>query len=213
MKTSIIDWMIDLVFPKNCSRCGQEGHYFCLIKKEPKPIIEFYSRLKKGWHLDGLMAATSYDNEPVRQAVHWLKYDRVADVATDLGKWMVNQLGVFINTDAVIVPVPLHKKRLVYRGFNQANLLTMAFEQAGWEAVEALIRHKNNSPQVELKRSERSLNIVNVFGPSKSINRVNAKIVFLLDDVATTGSTLNAAAKMLKKHGARKVFGLVAARD
>lgn len=209
----MIEWLLDLIFPKVCSSCGSEGHYFCAPTSKSKPIIEFYPRPKRGWYLDGLIAAAPYHDQSLRQAIHTLKYERVPEVAKQLGEWMVASLRSRIDPNGVIVPVPLHPRRLIFRGFNQATLLAQPFALAGFEVVEALERRIDTVPQVELKRSKRAANVAAAFSPTSRVRELRQKAVFLLDDVATTGNTLNAAAKVLKAAGAKKVFGLVVARD
>lgn len=206
----LISLILDLVFPKICSRCGGEGHYLCSETQPSKPLVEFFSARKRGWYLDGIIAAYSYTNEPVRQAIHRMKYNRIPELATVLGQELKNQAGGLFDLSGIVVPVPLHRKRLAERGFNQAALIAT---QLPFSLIEALIRTRSTSPQIDLKRPQRRLNMIDAFGPSPAINEVTRKTVFVVDDVATTGATLNACAKVLKAHGAAHVFGLVVARD
>lgn len=206
-----ISLFLDLVFPKICFRCGLEGHYFCSLSRPPKPLHEYFTKPKRGWYLNGLIAVYSYENETIRQAIHAMKYNGVKEIAQVLGAELYRQVGDLINLQGVVVPVPLHSARLRRRGFNQAALI--ASQMPGFPVIQALERKFSTRPQIELKRSERQDNIKDAFGPSSVIDEIKKKTVFLVDDVATTGATLNACAKILKRHGAAHVFGVVLARD
>lgn len=112
-----------------------------------------------------------------------------------------------------ILPIPLHNKRLVSRGYNQALELArgVAWVLKRTSALDhsALVRTKNNPPQVGLPLHERKKNVKNIFKVSQE---VKGKSLLLVDDVCTTGSTLHEATKALLKAGAREVHILVAAR-
>ncbi|MGH2581999.1 MAG: ComF family protein [Anaerolineales bacterium] len=111
-----------------------------------------------------------------------------------------------------VVPVPLAETRQAERGFNQAELLARAFANLAELPVlgEALRRNRDTVSQVGLNPTERSENLRDAF--SAKTNLVNKKDVLLLDDVLTTGATIDAAARALKQAGANKVYGLTLAR-
>ena len=114
--------------------------------------------------------------------------------------------------DNLIVPVPLSKKRLRWRGFNQAEILAQSF--AGHYGLEIngrdLVRLKHKKPQTKLSEAERLLNLKNCFiWRGADLGRRN---IILIDDVVTTGATLNECAKALKSAGAGEVWGLVVAK-
>ena len=110
----------------------------------------------------------------------------------------------------LIVPVPLHPKRLKQRGFNQALLLARAFPEVPL-GREAVVRVRHTVPQVELKPKERRDNVKGAFAvPDPAL--VKGKNVLLLDDVYTTGATVRECAKVLRRAGARRVDVLTVAR-
>lgn len=205
-----LNWLLDLIFPKLCTNCGKEGHYFCDINYKSEPSVEYF-KPKRGWYLDGILSGADYNTDFIAQAIQTMKYHRIPEIAKDLGNWLNQRLGGRIAPTAILIPVPLHPARATQRGFNQALLVAQSFGR--WPVVEALRRRVNTIPQVELSRSKRRTNVAQVFAPTPAIAQVVDEVVVLIDDVITTGSTLNSAAKVLKKHGARKVFGLVVARD
>jgi ComF family protein len=121
----------------------------------------------------------------------------------------------------LIIPVPLHPKRLRWRGFNQAELLAKYLGEnmtPGFSLPvlsDVLIRQKNTTTQMKIKNySERQKNMEGAFGINKENNNlIRSKNILLVDDVATTGSTLFECARILKKSGAASVFGIVVARQ
>lgn len=113
--------------------------------------------------------------------------------------------------DWLVVPIPLHVRRLRERGFNQS--LEMArgiVRYSGRLAPEALIRHVETAPQVELSAQERQKNVRGAFVAERSI--VSGKQILLVDDIMTTGGTLEAATRALRRAGAAIVDILVLAR-
>jgi ComF family protein len=115
----------------------------------------------------------------------------------------------------VVIPLPLHKNRKRIRGFNQAELIAVGFISAVSSSrlilePNLLVRTKNTKPQVELSGEERRQNIVGAFAVSDP-NVVKNKTILLVDDVKTTGATLEEAARVLKEAGAKRVWAMTAA--
>ena len=120
--------------------------------------------------------------------------------------------GLDLNDIDILVPVPLHRKSKSRRGFNQSELLiTELLRRLDREvSVNNLVRIQNTRSQIILSREERIKNVTNAFQVKNPELFVN-KNVLLVDDVCTTGSTLNECARSLKSAGAQKVYGLVLA--
>jgi ComF family protein len=149
---------------------------------------------------------------PVRSALHRLKYRR--DVA--LGDALAAHLAGYVRALAwpidTVVPVPLGAGRLKERGYNQISLIARPLALSlGWSyAPGALTRVRETKSQVGLTKRERH---ENVHGAFRTVGmRVNGRVVLLMDDVATTGSTLSSCADALYRAGARDVFSLTVAR-
>ncbi|TSD05218.1 MAG: phosphoribosyltransferase [Parcubacteria group bacterium Athens0714_12] len=168
--------------------------------------------------LDGILIASSYENILLNKSIKIFKYNFAFDLSRPLGKILINFLRQFDlseKDDFLIVPIPLHKKRFSWRGFNQSELLA---EEIGTffkikTAAGILKRIKNTKPQTKLKRKERQKNVKNIFSISFSLPQETLyKKIILIDDVTTTGSTLREAAKILKKAGFKNVWGLVLAK-
>ncbi len=115
--------------------------------------------------------------------------------------------------DFVLVSIPLHKKKLKQRGFNQAEEIAKELSENLKLPVfnNILIKTKQTPAQVELEKGEREKNIKNVFLCQEPESMINKKIL-LVDDIFTTGSTMEECARILKDAGAKEVRGVVVAR-
>lgn len=219
---------IELLKKQACPICGNESKggarcFNCRNKSELDGVISAAAY----WN-PGNRDAEETKNGLVKKAVHVFKYRFVKDLSKLLAELMIGQLknrqivkkpalipfGPDIENDKIIVPVPLHPKRLRWRGFNQAELLAKNLADYFKLPMEnsALIRKRNNIPQVEVKdRRERMENIKDAFDCIRP-EAVKGKTIILIDDVCTTSATLSECAKVLKKSGAREVWGAVVAR-
>jgi ComF family protein len=231
--------LLDFLFPKRCISCGKIGSYICpdcfvKINTIDTPICPACSRpaiyglthpgCKKPHTLDGLVCLFSYTG-PVRKAIKKLKFDSLFDLAPDLFALAQEEIeenellyNFLVNDRPLVTPVPLHWYRERQRGFNQATLLASAVaEKWGLKfSGEFLIRDKYTKPQVMLKKEERKENIKGVFRVSESFSPnilvFQYPSVLLVDDVWTTGATMRECGRVLKRTGAKKVWGLALAR-
>ena len=167
----------------------------------------------------------------LRDIIHALKYDRRRSIAPRLSKMMASQGGAVLTGADLVVPVPLHRRRLRERGFNQADDLARGL---GVPVGRVLRRVRATLPQVDLPAERRRHNVRDAFvlrrtsgpfdlpsplhsfvdafeGPTAR-RSVQERIVVLVDDVATTGATLEACARVLKAAGAGEIRALTAAR-
>jgi len=220
--------LVNLLFPKKCLACGKDEKYVCagcLGKvKAPKAVCPeclkasidgaVHAKCLKPQGLDGFTSLWEYDGV-IRKAILALKYRFAYEIADELGLCSMRAVGGFtLPKDAVLVPVPLYWLRKNWRGFNQSEMVGKAVAQKlGWEfAPDLLVRRQMKIPQTELKRDERLQNAQGVFVVSRNIDVSQYRCIVLFDDVWTTGSTLKEAAKVLKKAGAKKVWGLTLAK-
>jgi ComF family protein len=155
----------------------------------------------------------------IEQAIYALKYRGMHQVATPLGDWMAHTVGVHRETalmfgsNPLIVPVPLHPSRLRERDYNQAALLARRIAIASAMPLEesALIRVRRTGSQVKTHtRTERLDNMRGAFETPRTASVADRDIV-LIDDVYTTGATLEDCARALKEAGARSVSAIVLA--
>jgi ComF family protein len=160
------------------------------------------------------IAAFSYGGA-IARAITRLKYERRPDLARPLGDLLWRAVGPHARAlrGALVVPVPLHGKRLAERGFNQSALLAhrLAARLGSPWAPLALGRVRDTPRQATLDRSERSRNVRGAFRARAAISR-EPRLVLLVDDVTTTGATLAACAHALRDAGAASVATAVLAR-
>jgi ComF family protein len=220
---------LDLFFPRWCIGCGKEGDYICracceLLPAITPPICPGCGRPQSQGILcddcrdtpapiDGIRAPFIFEGI-VRQAVHELKYRNLRALAPTMAGWLYDYLVENPIPADVLVPVPLHQKRLRDRGYNQSALLAIELGKlSGLPVAEkGLIRRHYAAPQARSAGiNERQKNVADAF--SCPDNRFQEKRVLLIDDVSTSGATLNACAASLKVGGVAQVWGLVMALE
>ncbi len=173
------------------------------------------------WYVDIARALFVYEGQG-REALHQFKYGRRRGLARFFGRELargagdLNRLGALFNWEfgeepELAVPLPLHWWKSFLRQFNQSELMLKFYAPALGLPVSTgvLARGRNTRSQVGLTEPQRFANVRNAFRvPSRARKRVSGKRILLLDDLVTTGATLNAAARALKRAGARKVYAL-----
>jgi ComF family protein len=158
-----------------------------------------------------LLALWSYE-EPLDAVIQALKFRRLDYLGRHLGEAIAARWSEEIAEADLVVPVPLHWRRRLSRGYNQAERIARAVaRRAGLPLVSALARRRVTPPQTSLGREERKANLRSAFRIRRAACIQERRIV-LVDDVATTGATLEAAAAVLKKNGAAAVLAVVAGR-
>ena len=219
--------LLNLFFPPQCASCKTEGAFLCKecrIQFKIKPISQKRKKSSKlirpnYQYLNGVIYATEYGKSTQLQAaISQFKYKFTRELTTEFTSLITQKLSELqmVNRKSFfLVPVPLHKKRLAYRGFNQSDLLANGIANSFRQKAEVqfiLRRIKNTSQQAKLSKEERHKNLEGAFQLGQKIDSLKEKICFLVDDVCTTGSTLEACAKVLKEAGVKKVYGLVIAK-
>jgi competence protein ComFC len=229
---------LDTLFPISCISCNKPGEWLCqkcfskinLKNEQVCPYCEkkitpdgrtcFDCRKKYG--LDGLLVASTYQNKIVSHAIHLYKYRFVEDFFCSLGNIM---LKVIKNSELplpdLIIPIPLHPRRLRWRGFNQSEMLAEHLSQKiapGFPIAlknDIIERARYTQPQMKIRnQSQRKKNIENAFRVARNkMKSLKNKRILLVDDITTTGATLFECARTLKKSGAREVFAVVIARQ
>lgn len=164
--------------------------------------------------LTGLIVAAKYE-EPLPTIIHEMKYNSLKGLLEPLGKILIDTLNkVKLRGSFLVVPVPLHFLRKRFRGFNQAEELgKIVAEKFDWEIINAIKKKWTFRRQVQLSGAKRRQKIKGKFNLDPLFGaEIKGRRILLVDDVATTGTTLNECAKVLKKAGAREIWGLVLAR-
>jgi ComF family protein len=223
--------LLDLLFPKSCLECGKYGIYICpeCLSKVPlaknvclgcfRPSVDGKTHFKcrKKLLADCLFSLWKYQGV-VRKAILKLKYKFAYDIADELARKFISGLGgeVLLPSSAVLIPVPLHRLRENWRGFNQAeNIGEIISQKMGWKfQPNVLQRYKFTKTQVGLKRKQRLANVRGVFRvvPKEAFNLDRKENIVIFDDVFTTGSTIKEAGKVFKRLGFEDVWTLTLAR-
>jgi ComF family protein len=225
--SNIIWKFLDLIYPPTCCNCGKVGFYLCPDCLSQIRIIhdkvciycgELISRtdicLKCKKQKPKYKALRSWGifKGPLRKVIHSLKYQRnlgLGDYFAHFMSQVLNDQGWIVD---IIVPVPLNKERLKERGYNQAEILSKPLAALVNKPYrpKSISRIKNTSTQVGLSLKERRQNVKDAFWADKQ--EILGKNIFIIDDVATTGSTLDACALALTNAGAKEIYGLTLAR-
>lgn len=202
--------ILDLLFPKECLGCGLEKIWLC---DSCFNRIKIENKLLAGYnYLDGVWAAASFKDSLVQKAIHLLKYQYVKELVPVLGQLLFQPVNYLPDNNWLLLPVPLHRKKLLARGFNQAELLAQEVSlKTNWPIItDVLYRKKNNQAQVNLSQIVRRENVKDIF-LIKDGSLIKNRDIILVDDVVTTGATLEECAKVLKSNGARLVVGIAIA--
>lgn len=170
--------------------------------------------------LSGLMVASEYKNPAIKNLIWHLKYNSVKDIGNPLAAIMTDFL---VNADlldyfhdSLVVPVPMQASRRRYRGFNQAAVIgKFLAHNLQLEYVPILAKTKKTDRQVDLEKKKRLENLINAFdfAPEFDPLKLSGRSILLVDDVATTGATLNECAKILRLYNPSEIWGLVVARN
>lgn len=245
-------FVLDTFFPQFCLGCSREGSLICDDCLSLVPITDYQycpfchspnRVMGKGkcsshrqMQLDGLFAATSYQEPLVKKLITSLKYKPYTKTLAEPLAYLIiayfalsENRAIFRDVEnSLLVPVPLSRSKQKERGFNQAELL--AEELSRFFKIPLLnnnlVKIKKTQSQTELKKEERAKNIQGAFAvkpfparprPGREGQKehltVQGKKIFLVDDVFTTGATMEECARVLKQAGAREVWGITVARE
>lgn len=226
----VTDGLLDLFFPPACAICQAPPatelpiceRCLAALTRLPDPVCaqcrafvpEPHTRCVRGHRRQpAIVWATGLFDDYYRELVHTFKFDR----RLDCGMFLAQRLSEMVREDDRsaqidwVVPVPLHPARQRERGFNQSSFLAAPIAEAIGKPLndQALRRIRNTSTQTALDYRQRRANVAGAFAPEEAA--VGDMNILLVDDVMTTGATLAECAAVLRKAGARGVFGAVSA--
>ena len=213
--------LLNFFFPLQCVNCGR------LLAADNKDRVcgDCWSRIVYlnrpidiRLSLEEIWSVGVYD-EVLKELIHQFKYKQKKYLANPLGKLLVDFVEEYLREERFdyIVPIPLEKTRQKKRGYNQAELLARILGEAINKPIltNLVRRRKKTKPQFGLNKEERFENLSGAFEISESVKEdvttIAEKTVLLLDDLATTGATLDECAKVLKRAGVSEVYALVLA--
>lgn len=224
------DFTLNLLYPPKCVACKDTSSNFCAQCRTKINYIKYPLCPTCGYpkshqsepcrqcnhnplsHLTAIRSAALFEDDPLKLAIHKLKYKNLHSLASELAKLLEACLLQHPLPIDVIVPVPLHPSRHKERGYNQATVLAKSLSRLIKKPVDdkTLKRRKKTRSQMTLKAADRQENVANAFVCLS--NRLEDKNILLIDDVCTTGATLDACAQALKFARAGNIYGLTLAR-
>lgn len=224
--------ILDMFFPRFCVGCGKLGSFMCLTCLKtvehilPNESICPQCKLRaidgfthpgcrKKLGMDGLVSFFHYRGV-IKKSVKEIKYRFISTLVDEVisisSKEQREHIRNVVDENTIIVPIPLHRERKRFRGFNQAEVIAKSLSKTlliPYNA-EVLVRIKNTSSQTSFHhRIDRLTNMKGVFNLNQPITHSS---VLLVDDVFTTGATMKEATKVLKASGVKRVFGVTIAR-
>jgi len=220
-------FFLDLLFPINCVACRAPADWLC-----PKCFSKLKFNEKKYSlltpYITKTLIAGDYEDKLLSQLIKQLKFHNLAPLGPILGRflcafWNFKKpafLKLWPVEKILVLPIPLSKKRQRARGFNQAEIIAQVFSETfHYELNRDLKRIKHRPAQSSLDEQQRAKNIKDVFvWPEKDsrgrplANFLVNRPLILVDDIITTGATLNEAARVLKAAGAKEIYALVLAK-
>ncbi len=207
-------WLKDLLFPRFCVNCREEGVWLCdkcveVIVKTEKLSSEKQNLVAP--HLDGVTALFHYGDKNISKLIGMLKYNSLVELRKDFKKIILTTDFELPYKDFVLMAIPLHPRRQRERGFNQAMILAEGFaEKLNFKINTDLHRSTYTTQQAKLSAVDRKVNLSDAFIFGNKEDSVPEKVL-LVDDVFTTGATMSECAKALKDRGVKVVWGLALA--
>ena len=220
----LLERIISVYAPLTCLGCGFEGAIICeaCLAGLPPALSQCghcndatrlgrtCSKCRLQSHLVSVNAATPYEGL-AKDLVWRLKFARAQAAADAMAAIMVSRYGSMVAPDVLIVPVPTATKRVRGRGYDQAVLIAKAFARRSGRRYTSLLIRRGTQEQIGASKTQRRAQLHGVFRV-KDVNVVRGSRILLIDDVVTTGSTLETAAEILATAGARSVGALVFAQ-
>ncbi len=205
--------IISFLFPPLCLHCRREGVWLCPAAQEE---IESLTVLKNPLSIDcvdRVICRGEYDAPVLGTIIQKVKYDFLTAPA-EIFPSLLEPLRFELNgvaKDTVIVPIPLHWRRRLSRGFNQSELIAKALSSTtGIPVMNLLQRHRATTPQVKLNSQDRITNVVGAFR-GRPVAKMPREVI-LVDDVITTGSTIKECAAVLRAAGVQKISAVALAK-
>jgi len=241
LKEKISQFFLELFFPSFCLGCKKEGTYLCQDCKSTLEISEYtYCLCGKNplrippttnsgkcqrcqpKKLAGLYFALPYKEKALtRKLIHQFKYEPyIKNLANTISDIIIEHLALTGRADkkiwenSVLIPIPMERKKMKERGYNQSEELAKELSKTLSIPIisDTLVKIKKTLPQMTLSAKDRAENLKGAFA-IKNPEQIQGKKVFLVDDVYTTGSTMEECANVLRTYEAKQVWGIVLARE
>lgn len=211
----MIENLLDILFPKICLNCGKYGkNYLCSSCFDKMDLrFKIFPISKKSYNF--LIYLGKYKEE-IRKRLLEFKFYNKAYINEYFLEFLIKDKNIcdFLNKFDIIIPVPMHKDKKLRRGYNQTEIFAKNLSKklnVGYED-DVLIKFKENKTQSLLLPNDRTKNVKDVFRIKNSFKLKNKNII-LVDDIFTTGATVNVCSSLLKKSGASEIIILVIAKS
>ncbi len=230
----LIKLIKDIISPKKCYSCNKEWHFlckncfkkiykykpYCYICKNINNNFIIHKFCKNKFYLDKIIVLTRYKDKIIKKllqdAKFYWKKDIFEDFAIYLSKLLQENEKIQRKRNYIIIPIPMYFLKKVFKGYNQTDILAKNI----WDILQIKVKYnvikkiKNTRQQSKLTKKERIINLQNAFKINKKqIDNIDNKKVILIDDIVSTGTTLNEVAKTLKENWIKNIIWLAIASD
>ena len=241
MKKQVKNFLVELMFPSFCLGCRKEGELlcqdckaildiseydYCLCNKDPLRLPAGLNNDKcqrcKSKNLSGLYSALPYNEKALtKRIIHNFKYEPyIKNLSKTISSIILEHFDLTNkNTEdfwqnSVLIPIPMDKNKVKRRGYNQSEEIAKEISKHTQSPVltDILFKIKPTEPQMKLSKEERENNLKGTF-IAKNLEKIKNKKIFLIDDVYTTGSTMEECASVLRTGRTNQIFGIVFARE
>ncbi len=208
----MFDFVMETIFPTYCLSCGKRNDFIC-----PKCLAKI--QVSDRENIENAFSVFNYQDPIIKKAIWKIKYHNQKKLAEELGKILyefskenIYEIREFAKGQKIlIVPVPIHKKKKAERGYNQAEKIAKGFCSEDKDNIfeyrnDIIYKTKNSKAQAQIhNRKIRLKNTKDSFSCNPNI-KIKNRTIILLDDVITTGGTINEIRKQLKKHKPKKIY-------
>ncbi|MDD3793267.1 MAG: phosphoribosyltransferase family protein [Candidatus Gracilibacteria bacterium] len=230
----IYSLFLDLIAPKKCYSCKKEGHFICpncfdseidfnsvcYVCKGKTKNYEVHETCKSDIYYNKVIILKHYKSKLISKIIKDAKFYNKKNLLEDIShylyeKFIINEKMIRLE-DYTIVSTPSHFLRRLKRGYNTSDILCKHFSKISFidYKKEVLIKTKNTRQQSKMIRNDRLINLQDSFKINKRhIDTIRDKNIIIIDDVISTGTTLNEISKLLKTNGAKYIIGLIVASD
>ena len=197
----ILNKILDAIYPPKCIFCGKENKdYICKVHLEEVEKLYNLKVIKRKDKVE-LISLFKYDNL-IRNLLIDYKFNEKVYYYNSFIKFIINnqKLLYYLKTYDIIIPVPIHRKRMKERGYNQAGIIAKKLAKIlNIDYINLVQKNKNNKPQSSLDKQLRKTNVENVYGINNKYKNViiNNKKILIIDDIYTTGNTTNEIIKVI----------------
>ncbi|MDD2871368.1 MAG: ComF family protein [Candidatus Gracilibacteria bacterium] len=230
----MLKFLKDIIAPKKCYSCNKEGHFLCIkclsmmsnfdsicyVCKGKSNNFDVHEKCLGDVYYDKVIILSHYKNKVISKLIKDFKFYGRKDIGEDFGIYLTNMFfdnEVYKNTDNyIILYPPMGFFKSLKRGYNHSKFLAKVIStETGIKLENTMLKKvRQTGQQSKLSRQERLNNLQDSFKIHKNkIDNIDKKIFIVIDDVISTGSTLNEISRVLKHAGAKKVIGLIVASD